>query len=82
MAGFTEVLRGKGKGPMTRDTRSAVKALVGLGAAIEDVEIEVKPGGCSIVRVKKVGKQQEEAAKAHEWDDVIGKPSTAVRSRI
>jgi hypothetical protein len=52
MAGVTAKLRGPGKGAKLRDTRTAVKALVGAGCSVEDIEIEVTPKS-ALVRVKR-----------------------------
>ena len=61
MAGVTEKLRGPGKGAKLRDTRTAVKALVGAGCSVADIEIEVRPGG-ALVRVKRGGGERQAVA--------------------
>ena len=61
MAGVTEKLRGPGKGAKLRDTRTAVKALVGAGCSLEDIEIEVSAKS-ALVRVKRGGGERQAVA--------------------
>ena len=59
MAGIAQKLRGPAKGAKLRDTRTAVKALVGAGCPIEDVEIEVTSKS-ALVRVKQGAGERKE----------------------
>jgi hypothetical protein len=77
LAGIAEKIRGHGRGVKLRDTRSAVKALTGLGYPIESIEIEIRPGSCATVRVKQNAERQE--PKANEWDEAIAKTAVPVR---
>jgi hypothetical protein len=78
MAGVAEKLRGPGKGPLLRNTRAAVKALIGAGCDLADIEIQVTADGSLVRRAKQCGEAKAPAADA-DWDKAIAKKPVPVR---